>query len=164
MEKIWPTLEHVDSSSGALGSAVNKALDALIPILVNAPADGKTRDKWLDRLWQAMADDGSDDALRTAVVEMGRGLIDADLGGHVMKKRMAIGGRGKRGGVRTLLAYKSGDKAFFVYGFAKNVWASVRTDELKALKHLAKELMGYSDKALTKAIRHGALIEVEDNG
>jgi hypothetical protein len=60
MEKIWPALEHVDSSSGALGSAVNKALDALIPILVKAPADEKTRDKWLDRLWQAMADDGVD--------------------------------------------------------------------------------------------------------
>lgn len=60
MEKIWPALEHVDSSSGALGSAVNKTLDALIPILVNAPADGKTRDKWLGRLWQAMADDSVD--------------------------------------------------------------------------------------------------------
>lgn len=60
IEKIWPALEHVDSSSGALGSAVNKALDALIPILVNAPADEKTRDKWLERLWQAMTDDGVD--------------------------------------------------------------------------------------------------------
>jgi putative addiction module killer protein len=60
MEKIWPALEHVDSSSGALGAAVNKALDALIPIIVNAPSDEKTRDKWLDRLWQAMADDGVD--------------------------------------------------------------------------------------------------------
>jgi len=60
MEKIWSALEHVDSSSGALGSAVNKTLDALIPIIVNASADEKTRDKWLDRLWQAMADDGVD--------------------------------------------------------------------------------------------------------
>ena len=60
MEKIWPALEHVDSSSGALGSAVNKTLDALIPIIVNALADEKTREKWLDRLWQAMADDGVD--------------------------------------------------------------------------------------------------------
>ena len=92
----------------------------------------------------------SDGALRNAVDEMERSLIDADLGGHVMKKRVAVGGRGKRGGVRTRLAYKSGDKAFFVYGFAKNVRANVSTDELKALKHLAKELMGYSDKALTK--------------
>ncbi|WP_428634323.1 hypothetical protein [Sedimenticola sp.] len=60
MEKIWPALEYVASSSGALGSAVNKALGELVPILVNAPADGKTRDKWLDRFWQAMADDGVD--------------------------------------------------------------------------------------------------------
>lgn len=60
MEKIWPALEHVDSSSGALGSAVNKTLGDLIQIVVNAPADEKTRDNWLDRLWQAMADDGVD--------------------------------------------------------------------------------------------------------
>ena len=105
----------------------------------------------------------NDDALQIAVDEMERGLIDADLGGHVVKKRVAVGGRGKRGGVRTLLACKSGDKAFFMYGFAKNARANVSTDELKALKHLAKELMNYSDKTLTKAIQHGALIEVEDN-
>lgn len=60
MERLWPALEHVDSSSGALGAAVNKALDALIPVIVKAPADGKARDNWLDRLWQAMADDGVD--------------------------------------------------------------------------------------------------------
>ncbi|GBE10307.1 hypothetical protein BMS3Bbin12_01822 [bacterium BMS3Bbin12] len=60
VEKLWPALEHVDSSSGALGSAVNKALDALIPTIIKAPADDKTRSKWLDRLWQAMADDGVD--------------------------------------------------------------------------------------------------------
>jgi hypothetical protein len=60
MEKIWPALAHVDSSSGALGSAVNKTLDVLIPVIINAPADEKARNKWLDRLWQAMADDGVD--------------------------------------------------------------------------------------------------------
>lgn len=60
IEKLWPALEHIDTSSGALGSAVNKALDALIPIIIKAPADDKTRSKWLDRLWQAMVDDGVD--------------------------------------------------------------------------------------------------------
>lgn len=105
-----------------------------------------------------------DDALRAAVDEMERGLIDADLGGHVVKKRVAIGGRGKSGGARTLLAYKVGNKAFFVYGFAKNARANISADELKALKHLAKELLSYSDKALTEAIEHGALIEVENDG
>lgn len=105
-----------------------------------------------------------DEALLAAVGEMGRGLIDADLGGHVVKKRVALAGRGKSGGVRTLLAYRVGNKAFFVYGFAKNARANISADELKALKRLAKELLEYSDKALTKAIEHGALIEVENDG
>ena len=60
MEKLWPALEHIDTSSGTLGSAVCKTLDALIPIIIKAPADEKTRNKWLARLWQAMADDGVD--------------------------------------------------------------------------------------------------------
>ena len=106
----------------------------------------------------------SDDALLAALGEIERGLIDADLGGHMLKKRVAVEGKGKSGGVRTLLAYKTGNKAFFVYGFAKNVRANIKGDELKALKRYAQELLGYSDKALTKAIRHGALIEVENDG
>ncbi len=105
-----------------------------------------------------------DDALRAAVDEMERGLIDADLGGHIVKKRVAVGGRGKSGGVRALLVFKVGNQAFFVYGFAKNARANINAVELKALKHLAKELLGYSDKALTEAIKHGALIEVENDG
>lgn len=60
MEKLWPALEHVDSSSGALGSAVNKTLDDLIPLIIKVPADARTRNKWLERLWQAMEDDGVD--------------------------------------------------------------------------------------------------------
>ncbi|QNU62914.1 type II toxin-antitoxin system RelE/ParE family toxin [Vreelandella titanicae] len=106
----------------------------------------------------------NDAALLAAIDEIERGLIDADLGGHVLKKRVAISGRGKSGGVRTLLAYKVGNKAFFVYGFAKNARANISADELKALKHLAKELIGYSDKALANAIKHGVLIEVENDG
>ncbi len=102
----------------------------------------------------------SDDALTTAVEEMTRGLVDADLGGHVFKKRVATGGRGKSGGVRTLLAYKVDDKAFFVYGFAKNARANIKADELDGLKKLAKELLGYTDRQLEKAIGDGALIEV----
>ena len=58
IEKLWPALQHVNSSSGALGSAVNKALDGLIPLIINAPSDTKTRHKWLKRLWHAIEDDG----------------------------------------------------------------------------------------------------------
>ena len=109
----------------------------------------------------------TDDALRTAVEEMARGLIDADLGDQVFKKRVATGGRGKSGGVRTLLVSRVGDRAFFVYGFAKNARANIKADELDGLKKLAKELLGYTDRQLEQAIGGGAMIEVkcdeEDN-
>ena len=58
MEKLWPALEHIDSSSGALGTAVDNTVYTLLPLIINAPADTKTRDQWLDRLWQAIEEDG----------------------------------------------------------------------------------------------------------
>lgn len=106
----------------------------------------------------------SDSALEAAVEEMAKGLVDADLGGQVYKKRVAVGGKGKSGGVRTLLAYKVDDKAFFVYGFAKNARANIKDDELKALKLYARTLFGYSDGELSKAVQAGILIEVNGNG
>jgi hypothetical protein len=77
---------------------------------------------------------------------------------------LAVGSRGKSGGVRTLLAYKVADKAFFIYGFAKNAKANISTDELKGLKACADVLLSYSDKELSKAVKSGALIEVESDG
>jgi len=99
-----------------------------------------------------------------AVTEIGNGLIDADLGGHVIKKRVALIGRGKSGGARTLLAYRVADKAFFVYGFAKNARSNIKPDELRSLKMLAAQFLGYSDKKLNDVIKDGVLIEVNDNG
>jgi hypothetical protein len=108
----------------------------------------------------------SDDALASAVVEMEKGLIDAKMGGQVVKKRVALPGRGKRGSTRTLVAFKQGNKAFFIYGFAKNERANVSDKELRALKMLAKVLMDYTAAALTKVMKAGELIEIEvnDNG
>jgi len=103
-----------------------------------------------------------DDVLLAAVDEMERGLIDADLGGHVVKKRVAVTGKGKSGGVRTLLAYRLGDKAFFVYGFAKNVKANINDKELRALKLYADILLNYGKSELNKAVKSGALIEVSN--
>lgn len=60
MERLWPALEHIDSSSGALGTAVNRTLEELIPLLIDAPAENRIRQKWLERLYQAIADDGVD--------------------------------------------------------------------------------------------------------
>jgi hypothetical protein len=58
MERLWPPLEYIDTSSGALGNAVNRTLAELIPILIAAPADVPTRAAWLERLFQAVMDDG----------------------------------------------------------------------------------------------------------
>ena len=102
----------------------------------------------------------SDTALIAAVQEMESGLVDAQLGGHVVKKRVALPGRGKSGSTRTLLAYQSGSKAFFVYGFAKNERANIGDKELKAFKLLATELLGYQPAALRKATKTGELIEI----
>ncbi|MCC6390060.1 MAG: hypothetical protein IT167_05630 [Bryobacterales bacterium] len=57
-ERIWPAFEHIDTSSGALGAAVNRTLELLIPIIANAPGDRPERNRWLDRLWQAVLEDG----------------------------------------------------------------------------------------------------------
>ena len=119
----------------------------------------KTRqfDKW------AAKEGLTDHALMSAVAEMDAGLIDADLGGHVVKKRVALPGRGKSGGARTLLAYRLGNRAFFVYGFAKNERDNIDDKELKALKQLAAIQLGLLPAQLEHALREGKLIEVKDH-
>lgn len=102
-----------------------------------------------------------DDLLAFAVAEMEAGLIDARLGGSVCKKRIALDGRGKRGSTRTIVAYLQGEKAFFVYGFAKSERSSIRPDELQALKLLAKELLGFTPAQLADAVRAGELMKLE---
>ncbi len=119
----------------------------------------KTR--WFHR-W-ATKEGLSDAALLVAAAELQQGLADA-LGGYAYKKRIALHGRGKRGGARTLVAYRSGQAVFFMYGFPKNERANIESDELKALRLLARELLGYSEQGLAKAIVAGELIEVNTNG
>lgn len=106
----------------------------------------------------------SDATLRRAVQELEQGLLDADLGGSVVKKRVPLAGRGKRGGARTLVVYRTGSRAVFVYGFAKNVRSAIRVDELNALRRYGFELLGYDDRALRLALGAGELIEVDGNG
>ncbi len=104
----------------------------------------------------------SSQALCNAVAEINQGLVDANLGGHVFKKRVGLGGRGKSGGVRTLLAFKIFDKAFFVYGFAKNQQSNISEKELKALKLLAAKLLAYDAAKLSMAVAAHELYEVYD--
>jgi len=102
----------------------------------------------------------TDDMLLESIAEMESGLVNASLGGYIYKQRLALPGQGKRSGARTIIAFKVKDKAFFIYGFAKNKRDNIRKDELTALKAYARELLAYSDVALRKAVHQGVLIEV----
>ncbi|MBV9302017.1 MAG: type II toxin-antitoxin system RelE/ParE family toxin [Acidobacteriaceae bacterium] len=104
---------------------------------------------------------GIDDAaLCAAVGQIKRGLYAANLGGGVVKHRIARRGQGKSGGFRVLIVFEAGASAFFVHGFAKNEKGDIRRDELLALKKLASELLAYDDNAIARAVNSGALIEV----
>jgi hypothetical protein len=102
--------------------------------------------------------------LRHALAEIEAGLIDADLGGGVIKKRIALAGRGKSAGARTLLVYRAAKRAVFVYGFSKSDKANVTSIELKALKNLASELLSYNEGIVDQLVLSGVFTEVKIDG
>jgi hypothetical protein len=104
--------------------------------------------------------DLTDIALCHAIAEMSDGLVDADLGGGVMKKRVAMSGRGKSGGARTLVATNRGARWFFVFGFEKNERANISSEELEALQVVAKDLLARTNEQLDQAVSDGALLEI----
>lgn len=104
-----------------------------------------------------------DSALCGAVREIEAGLVDADLGGHLFKKRIASPGSGKRGGYRTLLSMRLGDRAIFLHGFAKNVKENITRDEAGALRYTGRVLLDLPQSSLDAALAAGILIEVSCN-
>ena len=105
----------------------------------------------------------SDEILSYAIQEMEKGLTDADLGGNLYKKRIPIKGQGKRGGARSIVVYKAHDKAFFIFGYAKNKKADISDEELKLARMLSKEMLSYSESQLIHLIQQGKLIEVNNH-
>ena len=101
-----------------------------------------------------------DHDLLCAVTEMEAGLIDADLGGNVFKKRVALPGMGKRAGARTLVAGKFSRKWFFLFGFAKNEKDNIDDDELVHLQGAAHRLLGLTDQDIEEVILTGELKEL----
>jgi hypothetical protein len=102
----------------------------------------------------------TDDDLREAVAEMVRGLVDAELGGGLIKKRVALRGQGKRGGARTIVATRRAERWFFLLGFAKNERANIEAGELKALQELAKVYLSFDDQQLSHAVAVGTFTEI----
>ena len=114
----------------------------------------RTFTRWMDKAGVTDAD------LRRCVTEMQAGLIDADLGGHVVKKRIALRGRGKRGGARTIVASNHADRWYFLFGFNKNERATVDKHELRALQELASDLLGQDVNAIAAALKAEELVEI----
>ena len=89
------------------------------------------------------------------------GLIDADLGGGVIKQRIARKGGGRSGGFRTIVLFRRGALAFFVHGFAKSDRENIRRKELSGLRSLADEYLALDATGLAAAQAIGTIIEVE---
>jgi hypothetical protein len=117
------------------------------------------KSKWFQRF--AHKEGIADAALREAVARAEKGLIDADLGGSVIKQRVARPGQGKSGGYRTIILFRQGERAFFVYGFSKSARDNIDESDEQGFKTLAKALLAASDEALAKLVNEGKYLEVE---
>lgn len=102
----------------------------------------------------------SDSMLSNAITRAENGQIDADLGGGVIKQRIARQGQGKRGGYRTLILYRSSERAFFIHGFAKSGQDNINDEELAYLKKLAAVMLSLPEEQLKKLLEDGAYAEV----
>lgn len=89
------------------------------------------------------------------------GAIDADLGGGVIKQRIARAGEGKSGGARAIFLFRFKGRAVFVFGFEKKDLGNIKAHELEAFKELADVILGYSDAEIAKRVADGALIDLD---
>lgn len=98
--------------------------------------------------------------LKQAALEVTQGIYEADLGGHLFKKRIAKGNRGKSGGVRTIVCLKKHQRIIFLHGFAKNERSNLTRQELKVFKEFANLFLAMSETEIATAINQGDLVEL----
>lgn len=114
--------------------------------------------KWVARFVRRERID--DAGLKEAIARAERGIIDADLGGGLIKQRVARPGQGRSGGFRMIVAYRTEDRAFFLYGFAKNERENIEDNELEALRVVAADMLVRDDAALERAKAEGEIQEI----
>lgn len=102
----------------------------------------------------------NDKALCDAIKRIERGIVDADLGGGIIKQRIPRDGQGRSSGFRTLIAVKTRDRAFFLYGFAKNEQDNIDDAELESLKEMALAWFSMSNDKIKRSLEEGLLQEV----
>jgi hypothetical protein len=108
----------------------------------------------------ARKEDLGDKALAGAIAAIERGLVDADMGG-LIKQRIARVGEGKRGGFRTLIAYHAGQRAVFLFGFAKSDQANISPEDERDLKDYGAMLLALKDKDIESMTKNGELKEID---
>jgi len=96
------------------------------------------------------------------VERAGSGLVDADLGGGVIKQRVARPGKGKSGGYRTLILFRQGDRAIFAFGFAKSAQTNISKADLALLRDAATEALEWNDEELDRLVASETLVEIDD--
>jgi hypothetical protein len=119
----------------------------------------KTR--WLARF--ARRQRITDASLREAIARAEQGLIDADLGGGLIKQRVARSGQGRSGGYRMIVAYRTRDRAVFLYGFAKNERENIDRLELEALREIAAIWLNAKAERIALGIAEDELQEVPND-
>ncbi len=117
--------------------------------------------KWFARY--ARRERIGDDSLREAIERAERGLVDGGLGGGVIKQRAARKGQGRSGGYRMLIAYRRGNRAVFLYGFAKSERENIDDDELASLQDIAAGWLTPNDAKLARAIADGLVQEIDND-
>jgi hypothetical protein len=116
--------------------------------------------KWFARFAR---DEGiADRSLREAIERAERGLIDADLGGGLIKQRVARRGQGRSGGYRTIIAYRANQRAVFLFGFAKSEMENIAANQLTAARDIAKKLLAADSAQIARDLEEGQLQEVEN--
>ena len=116
------------------------------------------KNKWFARF--ARKERIADVDLCDAVSRAERGLIDAELGGGLIKQRVARPGAGKSGGYRTIIVYKTGARVFFIYGFAKNERENITGEEVRAFKEAAASYLSLGNDTMAGLVDDQRLIEV----
>ena len=119
--------------------------------------------KWFTRY--ARHERLEDHSLCEAIERAERGIVDADLGGGIIKQRVARTGQGRAAGYRLLIAYRSGSRAVFLYGFAKSERDNIKMDDIETLREIGEAWLEAKKERLEHAIKEGILKEVNyDSG
>lgn len=119
------------------------------------------KSKWFERF--ARKEGIADAALQEAADRAEKGQIDADLGGEVIKQRIARRGQGRSSGYWTIILFRRGTKAFFIYGFPKSQRANIDADELKRFREAAKHVLALKERHLAELLKRGDFIEVKED-